>query len=290
MPEGTVFFPNEPMLRVVAPIAQAQWLETRILNLVHFQTVIATKAARAVLAAKGRALIDFGLRRAHGAEAGALAARAAYLAGFAGTATAIRRAALRHPGVRDDGALLRAGARRRGAGVRRFRRVVPEQRDAADRHLRHGAPPRARWRRSRRSSRPRGIRIRGVRLDSGDLDALAREVRGILDAAGLRDAAIFASGNLDEHRVRGAGRGRRADLELRRRHQPHHQQRRAVPRRRLQAAGVRRHRAPQALREQGDVARPQAGVAARRTPTTRSRATACGWPTRRAWARRCSSA
>ena len=88
MPEGTVCFANEPLLRVVAPIAQAQWLETRILNLIHFQTVVASKAARAVLAAGGRALIDFGLRRAHGAEAGALAARAAFVSGFAGTATA----------------------------------------------------------------------------------------------------------------------------------------------------------------------------------------------------------
>jgi nicotinate phosphoribosyltransferase len=151
MPEGTVFFPNEPVLRVVAPIAQAQWIETRLLNLIHFQTVVASKAARAVLAAQGRPLIDFGLRRAHGAEAGALAARAAYVAGFAGTATAI-------------------------AGARKVAAIAPQL--AA-----------------------RGIHVKGVRIDSGDLDALSREVRGILDAAGLRDAVIFASGNLDEHRV-----------------------------------------------------------------------------------------
>ena len=76
MPEGTVFFPNEPILRVCAPIGEAQLVETRIINLLHFQTVIASKAARMVLAAKGRPLVDFGLRRAHGAEAGLLAARA----------------------------------------------------------------------------------------------------------------------------------------------------------------------------------------------------------------------
>src|SRR5687768_7606880 len=87
MPEGTVFFPPEPILRVVAPLPQAQLVESRLLNLLHFQTMIASKAARAVLAAQGKGLIDFGFRRAHGGEAGVLAARAAYLAGLAGSAT-----------------------------------------------------------------------------------------------------------------------------------------------------------------------------------------------------------
>ena len=87
LPEGTVFFPDEPILRVIAPLPQAQLVETRLINLVHFETVIASKAARMVLAADGKPLVDFGLRRAHGAEAGMLAARASYLAGFAGTAT-----------------------------------------------------------------------------------------------------------------------------------------------------------------------------------------------------------
>src|SRR5208337_3442889 len=87
MPEGTVCFPDEPILRVTAPLPQAQLVETRLINLLHFQTVIASKAARMVLAAPGRQLVDFGLRRAHGAEAGLLAARASYLAGFAGSAT-----------------------------------------------------------------------------------------------------------------------------------------------------------------------------------------------------------
>ena len=87
MPEGTVFFPNEPILRVTAPIAQAQLVETRLINLLHFQTLIASKAARMKLVAPDKLLVDFGLRRAHGAEAGLLAARASYLAGFTGTAT-----------------------------------------------------------------------------------------------------------------------------------------------------------------------------------------------------------
>src|SRR5881409_4416486 len=87
MPEGTVFFPEEPIVRVTAPLPQAQLIETRLINLLHFQTLIASKAARAVLVAAGKPLVDFGLRRAHGAEAGLLAARASYLAGFSGTAT-----------------------------------------------------------------------------------------------------------------------------------------------------------------------------------------------------------
>src|SRR6266480_3038277 len=86
MPEGTVFFPDEPILRVTAPLPEGQLVETRLINLLQFQSMIAAKAARMVLAAPGKRLVDFGLRRAHGAEAGLLAARAAYLAGFAGTA------------------------------------------------------------------------------------------------------------------------------------------------------------------------------------------------------------
>jgi nicotinate phosphoribosyltransferase len=87
MAEGTVFFSDEPILRVTAPLPQAQLVESRLINLLHFQTLIASKAARCVLAAPGRFLVDFGFRRAHGAEAGLAAARASYLAGFAGTST-----------------------------------------------------------------------------------------------------------------------------------------------------------------------------------------------------------
>ena len=89
MPEGTVFFGNEPILRVTAPLPQAQLVETRLINLLHFETLIASKAARHVLLAPGKELVDFGLRRAHGAEAGLLAARASYIAGYAGTATVL---------------------------------------------------------------------------------------------------------------------------------------------------------------------------------------------------------
>src|SRR5262249_12389350 len=84
-PEGTLCFPEEPLLRVTAPLPEAQLVETRLINLLHFETLVASKAARCVLAAPGKLLIDFGLRRAHGAEAGLLAARAAYVGGLDGT-------------------------------------------------------------------------------------------------------------------------------------------------------------------------------------------------------------
>src|SRR5207302_1652471 len=89
LPEGTVFFADEPILRVTAPLPEAQLVESRLLNLLHFQTLVASKAARAVLAAPGKLLVDFGMRRAHGAEAALLAARASYLAGLAGSATVL---------------------------------------------------------------------------------------------------------------------------------------------------------------------------------------------------------
>src|SRR6266516_6951256 len=89
MPEGTVFFADEPILRVTAPLPEGQLVETRLINLLQFQSMIAAKAARMVLAAPGKRLVDFGLRRAHGAEAGLLAARASDIAGFTGTATVL---------------------------------------------------------------------------------------------------------------------------------------------------------------------------------------------------------
>ena len=89
MPEGTVFFANEPILRITAPLPQAQFVESRLINILHFQTLVAAKAARSVLAAPGKLLVDFGMRRAHGAEAALMAARASYIAGFAGTATVL---------------------------------------------------------------------------------------------------------------------------------------------------------------------------------------------------------
>lgn len=200
MPEGTVFFADEPILRVTAPLPQAQLVETRLLNLVHFQTVIASKAARMVLAASGRALVDFGLRRAHGAEAGLLAARAAYLAGFAGTATAAAAPLfgipvygtmahsfiLAHDG--EDEAFL-SFARSRPDNVVLL--IDTYDTEAAAAKVVALAPRLA----------AESIRIAGVRLDSGDLAQHARRVRAILDAGGLMAVRIFASGGLDEEQI-----------------------------------------------------------------------------------------
>lgn len=197
MPEGTVFFGDEPILRVTAPLPVAQFVETRLINILHYQSLIASKAARMALAAPDRRLVDFGLRRAHGAEAGLMASRASYIAGFAGTATAAAGALWNIPlygtmahsfvqafdsetaafeafaHARPEGLTLLIDTYDTEAGARKVAALAPRLREA-------------------------GIRVGGVRLDSGDLVALSKSVRRILDEAGLKDVTIFASGGLDE--------------------------------------------------------------------------------------------
>ncbi|HEX9182555.1 MAG TPA: nicotinate phosphoribosyltransferase [Burkholderiales bacterium] len=193
MPEGTLFFPDEPILRVTAPMPEAQLIETRILNLIHFETVVASKAARARLAAPGKRLIDFGLRRAHGAEAGLLAARASWIAGFDGTATALAAPLFGIPVFGTMAHSFVQAHESEAAAFAHFARAFPENAvllvDTYD--TVEGA---------RRAAATPG-RLKGVRLDSGDLDDLSRKARRILDESGHRDAIIFASGNLDEDRV-----------------------------------------------------------------------------------------
>ena len=135
MPEGTLFFANEPILRVTAPLPEAQLVESRLINILNFQSLVASKAARSVLAAPGKLLVDFGLRRAHGAEAGLMAARASYIAGFAGTATVLGRQDVRHSALRHHGAFLHSGARRGGNRLRALRACKAEGLGAAARHL-----------------------------------------------------------------------------------------------------------------------------------------------------------
>jgi nicotinate phosphoribosyltransferase len=197
MPEGTVFFPDEPILRVAAPLPEAQLVETRVINLLHFQTLIASKAARMVLAAPGKTLVDFGLRRAHGAEAGLLAARASYLTGFAGTATTLAEPRF---GVPVFGTMAHSFIQAHDDEVQAFL-------DFARARPQHTTLLIDTYDTERGAERvvalaPRlaelGIGIRGVRLDSGDLAEHARKVRRILDAGGLRDVSIFASGGIDE--------------------------------------------------------------------------------------------
>jgi nicotinate phosphoribosyltransferase len=200
MPEGTVFFPDEPILRVVAPLPEAQLVETRIVNLLHLESLIASKAARFVLAARGKTLVDFGFRRAHGAEAGLLAARAAYIAGFDGTATVM---AGQRFGIPLYGTMAHSFVQAYDSEARaleRFAHAYPKgstllidtyDTEAAARKVVKLAP----------RLREAGIRVAAVRIDSGDLGAHARQVRRILDAGGLADVKIFASGGLDEYLV-----------------------------------------------------------------------------------------
>lgn len=200
LPEGTVFFPDEPILRVTAPMPQAQLVESRLINIVNFATMVATKAARSVLVAPGKQLVEFGLRRAHGAEAALLAARASYIAGFAGTSAV---AAAPRFGIPVFGTMAHSFIEAHDtelAAFEHFAATYPRgttllidtyDTEAAARML---AARAAEW-------RERGLRFLGVRLDSGDLVALSRSVRAILDGAGLGDVTLFASGNLDEYRV-----------------------------------------------------------------------------------------
>ena len=197
VPEGTVCFANEPLLRVTASLPEAQLVESRLINLVHFQTVIASKAARSVLAAGPRMLVDFGFRRAHGAEAGVLAARAAYLAGFTGTATV---EAGRRFGIPVYGTMAHSFVQTHfdeTAAFRHFIECFPENNtlliDTYD--TLEGARKVVAL---AQRLRPAGIRIGAVRIDSGDVGELSRAVRRILDEGGCRDTKIFVSGSLDE--------------------------------------------------------------------------------------------
>jgi nicotinate phosphoribosyltransferase len=198
MPEGTIFFANEPILRVTAPLPEAQLVESRLINLLHFETLIASKAARSVLVAPNKLLVDFGLRRAHGAEAGLLAARASYLAGFAGSATVLAAPLF---GVPVYGTMAHS-----------FIQAHDDETDAFD-HFAHSLPENVillidtydteaaaeKVVKLAPKLKLDGIKIKGVRLDSGDLADHAFKVRQILDAAGLREVTIFASGSVDEY-------------------------------------------------------------------------------------------
>jgi nicotinate phosphoribosyltransferase len=197
IPEGRVCFANEPLLRITAPLPQAQLVESRLINILHYQTLIASKAARMVLAAPGKVLSDFGLRTAHGAEAGLYSARASYIAGFAGAANVLAGARYGIPVVgtmahsyvqthdnemqafedfaraRPEGVILLIDTYDTEAGARKVVDLYPGLK--AD-----------------------GIAIRGVRIDSGDLIAMSKKVRRIFDEAGLKDVIILASGGVNE--------------------------------------------------------------------------------------------
>jgi nicotinate phosphoribosyltransferase len=199
LPEGTPFFADEPVVEVDGPLPVAQLLESLVMNQVHLQTTLASKAARVVDAARGIPVIDFGLRRTHGVEAAVLGARAQYIAGIDGTSNL---EASRAFGVPEAGTMAHSFVQAfddEGEALRTFAADHPEAAvllidtydtlDALEVVIAE----------SQRGSR--GFPPRGIRLDSGDLGGLARACRARLDEAGLGQVKVIASGGLDEHEI-----------------------------------------------------------------------------------------
>lgn len=192
MPEGTPCFAGEPILKVEAPMVEAQLVETYLLSLVNFQTMVATKAARIVTAARGKPVFDFGTRRAHGPEAGVLAARAAYLGGCQGTSNveAARRFGIPAVGTMAHSMVLAFDSE--ALAFAAFSQQFPENSilliDTYD--TLEGARIAAKM-----------PCIQGIRLDSGELNPLSLEVRRLLDEAGREGVRIVASGDLNEYRI-----------------------------------------------------------------------------------------
>jgi len=210
VPEGRIVFANEPLLEIDAPFGAAQLLETVLLNLFTFPTAVTTKAARCREAAQGRSLVDFALRRAHGADAGMSVARAAAIAGFAATSNV---AGADRYGLPASGTMAHSFVTALAGGtpegeLAAFRAFAEQYRgdpillvdtwdtpDGID-HAIVVAKELAAG-----TLGDGGRRLAGIRLDSGDIVALARLARERLDAAGLRDVAVFASGGLDEFEI-----------------------------------------------------------------------------------------
>ena len=193
VPEGTPVFPNEPIMRVTAPIIEAQVAETYLITTIMMQTMIATKAARVVDAAQGRGVVDFGSRRAHGPQAGVLAARAAFIGGCTGTSNVMAARALGIPPVGTCAHSFVMAFEDEAEAFRKFRRIFPEETvlliDTYDTVA--GAEKAVRT----------GAGLGGVRLDSGDLAALSKRVRALLDENGLPNAQIVASSDLNEYKI-----------------------------------------------------------------------------------------
>ncbi|UCF82735.1 MAG: nicotinate phosphoribosyltransferase [Desulfobacteraceae bacterium] len=213
VPEGTVVFPHEPLIRVTAPLPEAQIIESTLLNVMNFQTLIATKAARVCWAANGDPVIDFGLRRAHGPDGALMASRAAYIGGVDGTSNVLAgrlygipvRGTHAHSWVESFPHELDA--------FRAYSEVYPNSclllADTYD-TLRSGVPHAIQV---GQELREKGHELWGIRLDSGDLAYLSKEARRMLDKAGFPDAAIVASSDLDEWIVETLKRqGARVDL------------------------------------------------------------------------------
>jgi nicotinate phosphoribosyltransferase len=200
VPEGTLAFPCEPLIRVTAPIIEAQLVETFLLNTVNLQTMIATKASRVVNAAKGKPVIEFGLRREHGIDAGMKVARCSYIAGCQGTSNVL--AGLKY-GIPIFGTMAHSfvmSFEKEIDAFRAFARTFPNRStlliDTYDDIA--GAEKAAVV---AKELERMGCKLGGVRLDSGNLAEISKKVRALLDKKGLRHVNIFASGDLDEYRI-----------------------------------------------------------------------------------------
>ncbi len=200
IPEGRIFFRDEPIVEVTAPIPMAQVIETLVINAVSLQTLIATKASRCVHAAEGRRLVDFSLRRSQGADAGLKVARASFLAGFAATSNVLAGRTYDMPISGTMAHSFITSFTEEADAFHAFADTFPDNTvlliDTFD--TVKGAEktiPVA------EALERRGKQLKGVRLDSGDMAALSRKVRAVLDEAGLKQVKIFASGGFDEFKI-----------------------------------------------------------------------------------------
>lgn len=200
VPEGTIVFPNEPLVRVTAPIIEAQIIESFLLNTVNLQTTIATKASRVVTVAQGRPIIEFGLRRTQGADAGMKAARASYIAGCNGTSNVLA-------GMKYDipafGTMAHSFILFFNSEIEAFRAFAKTFPDASTLLIDTFDDVKGAEKASTiaKELERKGTRLGSVRLDSGDLVKISKKVRAVLDEKGLGYVKIFASGDLDEYKI-----------------------------------------------------------------------------------------
>ena len=202
VPEGTIVFSHEPLIRVTAPIFEAQLIETALLNIINHQTLIATKASRVVQAAEGGTIMEFGLRRAQGPDAGIYGARAAIIGGCAGTSNVLTGQMYNMPAMGTHAHSWVMSFPTELEAFRKYAELFPTSClllvDTYD-TLRSGVPNAITV---FNELREKGFEPKGIRLDSGDLAYLSREARKMLDDAGFPNAIICASGDLDENLIR----------------------------------------------------------------------------------------
>lgn len=200
VPEGTVTFPNEPLIRVTAPIIEAQLVETFLLNTINIQTMIATKVSRVVHAALGKSVIEFGLRREPGIDAGMKVARSSYIAGCQGTSNVL--AGLTY-GIPVFGTMAHSfimSYPKEIDAFRKFAKTFPNKSTLLiDTYNDLTGAEKAAV--VAKELEAKGFRLGGVRLDSGDLSEISKKVRKILDDRGLSYVKIFGSGDLDEYKI-----------------------------------------------------------------------------------------